>query len=102
MNRGMGDWAWALSAAIVLLGAAAAVIFLLHPGGAQGQMAWTTGLLPGSIVGAMLLGVVQDLMPHAQRAGYLAVTVVFSFLWYFLIAYVVIKIATAAAAARKA
>jgi len=102
MNRGLGDWAWACIVAIVLLGAAAAIVFLLHPGTGQGQIGWTAGLLPGSLVGAMLLGVVQDLMPHAQRAGYLAVTIVFSFLWYFLIAYVVVKISRTAAGAGKA
>lgn len=101
MNRGLGDWAWASFAAVVLLGAAAVVVFVLHPGGAQGQTGWYAGLLPGSIVGAMLVGVVQDLMPHAQRTAYLCFLTVFSFLWYFVIAYIVIKIGRLAAGAKK-
>jgi len=45
---------------------------------------------------------VQDLVPQAQRLAYLALTLVFSFLWYFLLAYIVIKVVRAAAGAKKA
>lgn len=102
MNRGLADWAWACIAAAVLLGAAALIVFVLHPGGAQGQVGWYAGLLPGSIVAAMLIGVVQGLMPHAQRAGYMALLLFFSFLWYFVIALVAIKVVRLAVGAKKA
>lgn len=101
MNGGLGDWAWASIAAVVLLGAAAVIVFVLHPGGTPGQTVPYAGLLPGSIVGAMLMGVAQDLMPHAQRAAYLCFLIVFSFLWYFVIAYIVMKIGRLAAGAKK-
>jgi len=98
MTRGPGDWAWACIAAAVLLGAAALLVFVIHPGGPQGQVGWYAGLLPGSVVAAVLGGIVQDVLPQAQRAAYLCVSLVFSFLWYFAIAYIVIKIVRAAGA----
>ena len=98
MNRGLGDWAWACIAATVLLGAAALLVFVIHPGGQQGQVGWYAGLLPGSTVGAVLVSFVQDFIPHAQRIAYLCISLVFSFLWYFAIAYIVIKIVRAAGA----
>lgn len=100
MNRGLGDWAWALIAAVVLLGAAALVVFVLHPGGSQ--VGWYAGLLPGSIVAALLGSLVEGVLPHAQQIAYIGLTLVFSFLWYFIIAYIVVKVVRAAGEAKKA
>jgi len=100
MNRGIADWAWAFVAAIVLLAAAAIVVFVLHPGGSQ--VGWYAGLLPGSIVAALLGDFVQNLAPHFQRTIYMAETLAISFLCYFLVAFIVIKIVRAAASPRKA
>lgn len=93
MNRGLADWAWAFIAAIVLLGAAAVVVFILHPGGSQ--VGWYAGLLPGSIVAALLGSLVESILPHAQRAAYLGITLVVSFLCYFIAAFIVVKIVRA-------
>lgn len=101
VNRGAGDWAWACIAAALLLGVAAFVVFVVHPGGPQGQVAWYGALLPGSFVGVVVLSYIQGFIPHAQRIAYLCLMVLFSFLWYFLIAYIVIKIVRMAAGAKK-
>ena len=102
MARGLGDSAKAVIAALILLGAAAVLVFVIHPGGSHGQVGWYAGLLPGSVVATFLMDFVQDLVPQAQRLAYLALTLVFSFLWYFLLAYIVIKVVRAAAGAKKA
>lgn len=102
MNRGIDDWLRACLAAAVLLGAAALLVFLAHPGGSPVQVGWYTGLLPGSVVAALLGGFVQDLFPHAQRIAYFSLMLVISFLWYFVIAYIVLKIVRAASQAKKA
>lgn len=88
-------------AAAVLLGIAALVVFVIHPGASQGQVGWYAALLPGSIVGAMPVSVVQNHMPQAQSIVYLLSLVVFSFLWYLAMALVVTKIVRAFVLARK-
>jgi len=92
------DWFTALIAAVLMLGAALLIVFGLHPGGSQAQVGWYAGLLPGSIVGAMLTGIA----PQAQRSVYLSSLAIFSFLWYFVIAYVVVRLVRGLARPRKA
>lgn len=101
MKQRVGDWTWACITAAVLLGLAALIVFVVHPGGAQRQVAWYGGLLPGSFAGVLLLSYIQDYIPHAQRVAYLGMTMLFSFLWYLLIAYVVIKLGRLVAGAKK-
>ncbi|HTR45993.1 MAG TPA: hypothetical protein VMM16_01215 [Verrucomicrobiae bacterium] len=99
MNKGLGDGAWAFIAAVVLLGLASLVVFVIQPGGSQ--VGWYTALLPGSMVSMMLTGVFQSAMPNAQRMAYLCSTLALSFVWYLLIAYIVVK-AVRGAGAKKA
>jgi len=100
MSKGLGDGGWAFIAAAVLLGLASLVVFVIHPGGSQ--VGWYTALLPGSLVSAMLMGVFQSAMPNAQRIAYLCSTLVLSFVWYLLIAYIVVKAVRSAGGPKRA
>jgi len=102
MNRGMSDWLRAALAAAVLLGMAALLVFVVHAGGPSAQVGWYAGLLPGLVVAALLGIVVEGLFPHGQWIAYIGLTLVFSFLWYFIIAYIVLKVVRAAGQAKKA
>jgi hypothetical protein len=98
----MSNWLRAGLAAAVLLGLAALLVFVVHPGGPSAQVGWYAGLLPGSIVAALLGSLVEGLLPHGQRIAYIGLTLVFSFLWYFIIAFIVVKVVRAAGQAKKA
>jgi uncharacterized membrane protein YfcA len=95
------DWLWASIAAALMLAVAALTVFFIHPGTQQEQVVWYAGLLPGSIVGAMLSSTVQSSVPWAQRIVYQLSLIVFSFLWYWVIAFVVVKIVRGLRLARK-
>jgi hypothetical protein len=41
-----------LCVGVVLLGLAALVVFVIHPGGFEGQIGWFFGWLPGATLGA--------------------------------------------------
>lgn len=97
MSAGLRDWMWASVAAAVGLGIAALTVWVFHPG----QVGWYAGLLPGSIVGTLLAGAIETYLPRAQAIVYLLSLVVFSFLWYLVIAFLVVKIVRAFALARK-
>jgi hypothetical protein len=71
-------------------------VFVIHPG----QIGWYAGLLRGSIVGTPLAGAVQMYLPGAQSIVYLFSMVVFSFLWYLVIAFLAVKIVRALALAK--
>jgi len=100
MTQGSRDWIWALVVAALLLGIAALIVLVMHPDG--GQVGWYTGLLPGSIAGAILAGAVQSDLPRAQSLVYLLSLIAVSFLWYVVIGFIVVKIVRAFALARKA
>jgi hypothetical protein len=74
-------------AASALLGIAASIIFVIHPGGFEGQVAWFFFLLPGAYIGAVIAGQASLL---ASVSAWPIIFVV-SFLWYFAISYAVIK-----------
>ena len=46
------DWKLACVVGVVLLGLAAFVVFVIHPGGFEGQIGWFFGWLPGATLGA--------------------------------------------------
>jgi hypothetical protein len=95
------DWMWASIAAALMLAVAALTVFFIHPGTRPEQVVWYAGLLPGSIVGAMLSSTVESSVPRAQWIVYQLSLIVFSFLWYWVIAFVVVKIVRALRLARK-
>ena len=97
MTAGARDGMWASIAALVGLAIAALTVFAIHPSSSGAQIGWYAGLLPGSMAGAILAGAVQDYWPRAQSVVYLLSVIAFSFLWYFAVAFVVVKIVRALA-----
>jgi hypothetical protein len=86
------DWKWACIAASCLFGIAAFVIFVIHPGGFEGQGAWYLLLFPGSIPTALLSDLVYKLAPSEEGVVYWALFTCFNFAWYWGISYTIIKI----------
>jgi len=101
MTDGSRDWMWASLAGAGLLGIALLIVFVIHPGASNGQVGWYMGLLPGSIVGAILTGAVESYLPRAQSIVYLLSLLVASFLWYVAIAFVIVKVVRATGLRRK-
>ncbi|HXX45196.1 MAG TPA: hypothetical protein VEJ38_10725 [Candidatus Acidoferrales bacterium] len=97
----MSDWLRAGLAAAVLLGLAALLVLVAHPGGPSVQLGWYAGLLPCSIVAALFGSLVEGLFSHGQRIAYLGLTPVFSFLCYFIFAFIMVKVVRAAGWAKK-
>jgi hypothetical protein len=92
MRRHIPDWKWACIAASCLLGIAAFVVFVIHPGGFEGQVGWFFVLLPGSIPTAWLSDLVYKLAPSADRVVYWVLFISFNLGWYWGISYAIIKI----------
>ena len=88
----MSDWKYATFAALVLLGAAAFIVFVIHLGGFEGQIAWFFGLLPGAIIGAIVADRFTSTSFLLSSITYWAFVLCISLLWYFAISYAVIKI----------
>lgn len=63
----IADWKFACVAAFALLVVAVFVVFVIHPGGFEGQIGWFFGLLPGAIVGASLADMAYKMVPLAER-----------------------------------
>jgi uncharacterized membrane protein len=87
----LADWMWAFVAALGLLSAAAFIIFVIHPGGFEGQIGWFVALMPGAIFGLPLADRVFKLAPGAERVALWSSVVGITFLWYFAISYAAIK-----------
>jgi hypothetical protein len=81
------DWKYSGIAASALLGIAAFIIFAIHPGGFEGQIAWFFVLLPGAYVAAVIAGQA----PLLASVSAWPIIFVVSFLWYFAVSYAVIK-----------
>jgi hypothetical protein len=86
------DSKWAGIAASCLFGIAAFVIFVIHPGGFEGQGVWFLLLLPGSILTALLSDFVSKLAPSAESVVYWVLFISFNFGWYWGISYAIIRI----------
>ncbi len=63
---------WALVAACALLGTAAFILFVIHPGGFEGQIVWFFALMPGAFFGATLGNKVFQASPMLARILFLA------------------------------
>ena len=97
MRLHIPDWKWACIAAICLLGIAAFVVFVIHPGGFEGQGVWFFLLLPGSIPASLLSDGVYKQALSVEPAIYWALTIIFNYAWYWVIGYSMTKIFRAAA-----
>ena len=87
----LDDWVWAFIAAIVLLAAASFVLFVIRPGGFEGQIGWAFALMPGMPVGLILADRVYKLAPSADRIVLWSSALSITFLWYLAVSYAVIK-----------
>ena len=85
------DWKWACIAALGLLGVAAFIVFVIHPGEFEGQVGWFFGLLPGVFPAAVFSDFVYKIAPRAWPIANWSLIIGLSFLWYFTISYAVIK-----------
>jgi hypothetical protein len=88
----MSDWKWASIPAACLLGIALFIVFVIRPGGFEGQAAWFLLLLPGSIPSALLSDLVYKSAPSRDNVVYWVLFISFNFGWYWGISYAVIKI----------
>ena len=68
------------------------VVFVIHPGGFEGQGAWFLLLLPGSLPAHVLTDQVYKLAPSAEPVIYWALITSFNFAWYGGISYAIVKI----------
>jgi hypothetical protein len=87
----LADWMWAFVTALGLLGAAAFIIFVIHPGGFEGQIGWFVVLMPGAFLGLPLADRVFKVAPGAERIALWTSVAGITFLWYFAITYAAIK-----------
>lgn len=90
VKRRLPDWGWALLAAITLLVCAALILFVVHPGGFEGQVGWFFALMPGTILGLPFADRVYRLAPGAERFALWGTIISVSLLWYFVISYAAI------------
>jgi hypothetical protein len=86
------DWKWACIAASCLLGIAAFIVFVIHPGGFEDQGVWYFILLPGSIPSSLISDVVYKIAPRVERVVDWALFISFNFGWYWGISYAAIGI----------
>src|ERR1700722_1508685 len=92
MRLHIADGKWACIHSSCLLGGAASIVFVIQPGGFEGQVGWSFLLLPGFIPAGMLAVLVSKLGPSAHRGVYGVLFISFNFGWYWGISYAAIKI----------
>ena len=85
------DWIFAVLSALVLLACAAFIVFVIHPGGFEGQIAWFFALMPGAPVGASFGDWVYKNVPRAERFAFWVCVIGVSLLWYLAVSYAAIK-----------
>jgi hypothetical protein len=78
-------------AAIVLLALAAFIALWIHPD-PRGQATWFFALLPGAYAAPAFLDVEWRLFHRAGPEVMWATVMLFSFVWYFIVAYAVVKV----------
>jgi hypothetical protein len=98
MRLHFSDAKWALIAAVCLLAVALFVVFVINPGGFEGQMGWAFLLLPGLFPASWLADLVHEfspgahLAPSAESLSIWAVIVGFNFAWYWVLSFAAIKV----------
>lgn len=85
-------WKWACIPAICLLGMALFAVFVIHPGGFEGQGVWFFLLLPGAIAASVLSDLVYKLSPTVEPVIYWALIIIFNFGWYWGVSFATIRI----------
>lgn len=91
MRLHISDKRWACIDALCLLGVAVCVVFVINPGGFEGQGVWLLVLLPGSIPAYVLSDLVYKLAPSAEPLAKWVLIAGFNFAWYWLVSYGTIK-----------
>jgi hypothetical protein len=87
----MSDSIYAGITALMLLGAAAFIAFVVHPGGFEGSVGWLFGLLPGALLAAILVAPLAKSSPSFSSGLLWPLILWISFLWYFAVSYALIK-----------
>ena len=77
--------------AVALLVMAAAIAFGIHPD-AQGHAAWFFALLPGAYAAPTFLDLEWRLLHYAGPAVAWSTEILFSYVWYFAVAFAAIKL----------
>ena len=72
---GAPDWKYTGVAALVLTFTAAFVVFVVHPGGFEGQIGWFYILLPGAFVYGTIATDVNKIAPALLRDSLIAVVI---------------------------
>ena len=91
MKLRRADWLWATIAAAGLEAAAAFVVFVINPGGFEGQIAWFLDLMPGAIIWLILPDYLRAIPPALEPILRWGLFLGGTFLWYFAISYALIK-----------
>ena len=67
------------------------ILFVVHPGGFEGQVGWLIALMLGAIVGLPLADRVFKIAPGAERIVLWSSVIGVTLLWYFVISYTLTK-----------
>jgi hypothetical protein len=80
-------------AALILLGVAGGLVATVRvfPDGFEAQAVWFVTLLPGALPAYAISDLLYRLAPRASDAGFWIVLATFSFLWYWLLSYVLLR-----------
>ncbi|HEU5451154.1 MAG TPA: hypothetical protein VFU76_04180 [Terriglobales bacterium] len=78
-------------AAVILLAAAAVIALILRPD-PQGHAAWFFALMPGATAAPAFLDIEWKLFHRAGPEVMWTAVVLFSYVWYFVLSYLAIKV----------
>ena len=91
MRLQISDKKWGCIDATCLLGIAAFIVFVIKPGGFEGQAVWFYFLFPGAIPAALLSDIIYKHVPSVAPVIYWALVIGLSFAWYWGLSYAFIK-----------
>jgi hypothetical protein len=92
VNPRFSDSVWACASGASLVGIAAFVMFVIRPGGFESAIGWFFVLLPGAIPASLVSDRVYKSAPNAERVIYWALIIGVSFVWYWGLSVLTIKI----------